>query len=225
MDTHTLYHGSPEIIQKPIYGKGKENNDYGKGFYCTEHLELAKEWACTEGIDGIANQYELPMDGLKILKLSDEEYTILHWLSLLTRYRNARISTPMMRKSLEWLHTAYPMDIREYDVIIGYRADDSYFSFARAFLNNEISLQQLSYAMRLGKLGEQIVLKSQKVFEAIRFCGFFPVDSAEYYLKRKARDESARRAYREELEKEDVNGLYIRDLIRGEVKPDDLRIR
>lgn len=224
MNTRILYHGSSQIIQKPIYEKGKENNDYGKGFYCTEHLELAKEWACAESVDGIANQYELLMDGLKILKLSDEGYTILHWLSLLTQYRNARISTPMMRRSLEWLHTAYPMDIREYDIIIGYRADDSYFSFARAFLNNEISLHQLSYAMSLGKLGEQIVLKSQNAFEAIHFCNFFPVDSAEYYLKRKARDESARRAYREELEKEDMKDLYIRDLIRGEVERDDSRI-
>lgn len=54
------------------------------------------------------------------------------------------------------------IDITGYDVIIGYRADDSYFSFARAFINNEISLTQLSYAMKLGKLGEQIVLKVQK---------------------------------------------------------------
>lgn len=76
-------------------------------------MELAKEWACTEGIDGIANQYALPMEGLKVLKLSDEEYTILHWLSLLTQYRNVRISTPMMRKSLEWLHAAW--EIRRAD--------------------------------------------------------------------------------------------------------------
>ena len=54
-----LYHGSPEIIQSPVYGKGKINNDYGRGFYCTEHLELAKEWACTEGTDGYVNQYEV----------------------------------------------------------------------------------------------------------------------------------------------------------------------
>lgn len=79
--------------------------------------------------------------------------------------------------------------------------------------------------MQLGKLGEQIVLKSQKAFEAIHFCGFFPVDSTEYYLKRKTRDEKARRAYQEELEKEDRNGIYIRDLLRGEVRPDDLRIQ
>lgn len=56
-----------------------------------------------------------------------------------------------------------------YDVIIGYRADDSYFSFASAFLNNTISLAQLERAMFLGKLGEQVVLKSERAFSQLHF--------------------------------------------------------
>ena len=69
----TLYHGSPDIIEKPEYGKGKSYNDYGLGFYCTEHLELAKEWACTENVDGYANRYEFDTVGLAVLNLSSEE--------------------------------------------------------------------------------------------------------------------------------------------------------
>ncbi|MBO5524573.1 MAG: DUF3990 domain-containing protein [Roseburia sp.] len=116
------------------------------------------------------------------------------------------------------------MDISDYDVIIGYRADDSYFSFARAFVNNEISLEQLSYAMRLGKLGEQIVLKSSRVFSKIEFLEYHIADSAEYYVKRKNRDEEARNAFFKELEREDMEGIYIRDLLRGEVSIHDLRL-
>ena len=41
----TLYHGSQIILEKPEYGKGARNNDYGRGFYCTEEIELAREWA------------------------------------------------------------------------------------------------------------------------------------------------------------------------------------
>ena len=63
MSKIVLYHGSPEIIETPMYGKGKSYNDYGKGFYCTQHIELAKEWACTEGVDGYANRYEIETDG------------------------------------------------------------------------------------------------------------------------------------------------------------------
>ena len=36
MSKLTIYHGSPEIIEKPQFGKGKTYNDYGRGFYCTE---------------------------------------------------------------------------------------------------------------------------------------------------------------------------------------------
>ena len=39
----TLYHGSEKIVERPMFGEGKIHNDYGRGFYCTEHLELAKE--------------------------------------------------------------------------------------------------------------------------------------------------------------------------------------
>lgn len=52
--TLTLYHGSSLIIERPQFGKGNPFNDYGLGFYCTETLELAKEWACSMEQDGFA---------------------------------------------------------------------------------------------------------------------------------------------------------------------------
>lgn len=91
MGNITIFHGSPEIREKPVYGLGKKYNDYGQGFYCTQNIELAKEWACTEGKDGYVNQYEIDLDALSILNLSDDEYTILHWLALLVAYRRIRI--------------------------------------------------------------------------------------------------------------------------------------
>ena len=220
-----LYHGSPEIIETPVFGKGKAYNDYGRGFYCTEHIELAKEWACTENTDGYANKYEIDVGGLSVLNLSSDEYTILHWLALLMKYRKLRVSTPVMKRGIDWLEEHFLIDLEPYDVVIGYRADDSYFSFARAFVNNEISLTQLSYAMRLGKLGEQFVLKSPAAFEKLQFVSYEVADNTRYYAKRKARDDEARAAFRAELEKDDLNGLYMRDIIREEVKADDPRLR
>lgn len=220
-----LYHGSTEIVEKPTYGKGKTYNDYGQGFYCTEHLELAKEWACTESIDGYANQYEIETDNLRVLNLSSGEYTILHWLALLINYRKLRLSTPVMNRGAAWLKEHFLVDIDEYDVVIGYRADDSYFSFARAFVNNEISLNQLSYSMKLGKLGEQFVLKSPKAFDNIHFLSYEVADNKIYYARRKVRDDEARASYITELEKEDMQGLYIRDIIREEIKENDPRLR
>lgn len=225
MSKKIIYHGSPDIIQTPVFGKGRSYNDYGKGFYCTEHLELAKEWACTENTDGYANKYEMDTAGLAVLNLSAKEYTILHWLALLMEYRRFRISTPVMKRGADWLKEHFLLDLTPYDIVIGYRADDSYFSFARAFVNNEISLSQLSCAMRLGKLGEQFVLKSPAAFEKIRFVSYEIADNTEYYAKRKARDAETRAAFRAELERDALDGLYMRDMIREEVQPDDPRLR
>lgn len=144
----------------------------------------------------------------------DEKYSILHWLALLMEYRGARISTPAMKKGVEWLKQNYLPDISDYDVIVGYRADDSYFSFARAFVNNQISLRQLSRAMKLGDLGQQYVIKSQKAFVNLHFIDSETVDNVIYYPKRKNRDYKARMNYMRELEREEADDLYIRDLMR-----------
>ena len=130
-----------------------------------------------------------------------------------------------MKRGVAWLKENFLLDLAPYDAVVGYRADDSYFSFARAFVNNEISLTQLSYAMRLGKLGEQFVLKSSAAFERIYFISYEIADNTVYYAKRKARDDEARAAFRIEIEKDDLDGLYMRDIIRDEVQPDDPRLR
>ncbi len=219
-----IYHGSPDIVEVPVFGKGSLYNDYGRGFYCTENVELAKEWACLEGRDGYSNKYLIDVDSVKVLNLGSKEFSILHWLTILTEHRKLRISTPAMKKGMEWLQEHFHVDTSPYDVIIGYRADDSYFSFARAFLTNQISVAQLAYAMKLGKLGEQFVLMTPKAFEQIRYVSHEAVDSTVYYVKRKARDEEARASYLAILEEADETGVYLRDITRGEVKPDDLRL-
>ena len=220
-----IYHGSPEIREHPEFGGGKPYNDYGLGFYCTEHIQLAKEWACSEGVDGYANRYEIETDELNILNLSSPEYTILSWLAILLKHRNARLSTPIALRGRDYLIQNFLPDYENYDAIVGYRADDSYFSFARSFIQNEISLRQLGYAMRLGKLGEQFVLKSKKAFDIIKFLNYTVADNAVYYFKRKARDDEARAAYRKEVENEDLDGIFMRDIIKEAMKADDPRLR
>ena len=213
----TLYHGSSQMVESPAYGKGRLHNDYGQGFYCTEHLELACEWACVEeGRDGFANEYVLETAGLRFLDLSAEEFTTLHWLALLMEHRIVDARTAVAEAGKRFLHDRYLPDIAGYDVIVGYRADDSYFTFARAFLRNEISLEQLSRSMRLGNLGEQVVLKSRRAFDQLTFVGAEAVDGSRYYPRRLARDDEARASYRREAAAQGLDGLYLRDLLREE---------
>lgn len=210
-----LYHGSEKIIRTPVFGEGNLNNDYGLGFYCTEELELAKEWAGFMEKDGFANEYTLDTTHLSCLHLNDEKHHILNWLAILLENRKFDLSYAIARKAKEYIIETFLPDYKEYDLITGYRADDSYFTFAKDFLTNTITLEQLSRAMRLGKLGEQIVLKSPAAFKAISFTGTIPVDSSVYYPQKRYRDKEARKLYQDiQDETLDVNGIYVSTLIR-----------
>ena len=221
-----LYHGSPKIIEKPIFGLGNLHNDYGLGFYCTEALELAKEWACSMEADGFANKYMLDRAGLSALHLTGGEYNILNWLFILLENRKFRISGNIAIRAKEYIDTHFSVDYKDYDLIVGYRADDSYFSFASAFLNNTISLSQLERAMVLGKLGEQVVLKSKRAFDALTFVEAVPAPKELYYPKKLARDTTARETFKEEKNRDlIINETYILDIIREEWKNDDDRLQ
>ena len=126
----------------------------------------------------------------------------------------------------DYLIKNYDVDISKYDVIIGYRADDSYFSFAQDFLNNGISVQKLLHAMKLGNLGEQIVVISKKAFNKLQYIESEPVSRDIYYKLRASRDKNARDEYINSKANTSINkdDLFIVDIIRGEIKEDDSRL-
>ena len=227
MSKKILYHGSNMIIESPKFGQGNPHNDYGLGFYCTENIELAREWACLDKDGGFTNIYDIDTDKLEILNLSATNYSILNWLAILVDNRTFRIENHIANQAREYLLNNFLLDISNYDAIIGYRADDSYFAFAMDFLNNSISLRQLEKAMYLGNLGEQFVLKSKKSFDLIEFIGNETADGETYYIKRRARDNEAREAYLKGERKSNLTGndLFIIDILREEIKSDDARIR
>ena len=221
-----VYHGSDHMIETPRYNGSKRTNDYGYGFYTTENKELAMEWACSDNRDGFANIYELNTDGLHILNLNDSQYCILNWLAVLTKYRSYWQSGSVAEEAKNYLQKIFLVDPSGYDIVIGYRADDSYFSFAQDFVSGAISLRKLSEAMRLGKLGEQVVLKSEKSFSHIRFIDAEPAAAETYFEKKSVRDRDARRAYRLSRQKEEnIHELYMLDIMREEIKNGDPRLR
>ncbi len=221
-----LYHGSEAIIENPTYGKGKPNNDYGKGFYCTESIELAKEWACANNKNGFANKYFFDTSDLNILYLNSDEYNILNWLAVLAKNRTYWQNKSLSEEAKKYIAENFYVNTEAYDVIIGYRADDSYFSFAQDFVSGAISLKKLSEAMKLGKLGEQIVLKSEKAFSKISFQGYENAPADIYYEKKSLRDLEARKAYRSSKQTEStINELYIIDIMREGIKNGDTRLQ
>ena len=221
-----LYHGSENRIEKPVFGYGKKYNDYGLGFYCTESAEMAKEWAVGADRNGFANEYELDMEGLTVLNLHDPQFCILHWLSVLLQNREFEMSSLLAQEAKDYLVENFTPDYQSYDVIVGYRADDSYFSFAQDFISGTISYRQLSNAMHLGKLGQQVVLKSEKAFAQLTFVNAKVARAEEWFAKKQLRDKSARAEYfNSERNKRRRGDLFITQIMDEEMKADDERLR
>lgn len=222
-----IYHGSQQIVKVPRFGIGKKYNDYGCGFYCTENMELAKEWACPVKNDGYSNKYILHLDGMKVMHLTRGRFNILNWLAILLAHRKFDITSPVGSSARDFILDRFMPDTAGVDVMIGYRADDSYFSFAEDFVNNTISLRDLNRAMQLGTLGEQVVLLSRRAFQQIEFIEYEIADYREYYYKRAERDQNARAAYAGQKKNLQLlmEDIFVLDLIREDMKHDDPRLQ
>ena len=180
-----IYHGSKYLVAEPTLEQGRPRNDFGQGFYCTDNIDLAREWAC-DGVNafGYANIYELDTEPLSIFDFRNlpEQQRTLVWAATLMANRRVNLTAGISKADVERFIDTYAIDCSAYDVIIGYRADDSYFDIMRAFCHSAISLASLEQALLLGDLGIQIVLTRQPSFDALRFVGAEEVD-ARYWGK------------------------------------------
>lgn len=227
MKENKILHGTDHIIERPDISLGNPHNDYGRGFYCTKLDEMAREWACKKNTDGFVNIYEFDMEGLKVLNLLDGKHSVLNWIALLLKYRTFKLNSEIAIDAREYMIEHYSVDLTEYDVVIGYRADDSYFQYAESFVSNALPLQSLNKALKLGRLGEQTAVISEKGFNRLKFIDAYAVDKTVYYPMFLDRDTKARDAYRKEIKKSKSyrDDLFVMDILREEMDNDDPRIQ
>lgn len=215
MDRLIIFHGSDHIIEKPVFDYGDIHNDYGKGFYCTFDLEMAKEWANRTTDNGFVNKYILDGRTLNILDLTDAKYSVLNWIAILLHHRQLSLAEKTLyKKRLDFLEKHFYIDVSQYDVIIGYRADDAYFKFPIFFLRNELSIDKLDEIYKLGNLGMQIVIISKKAFSHIKFLKYVesePKHHEKYYTRKNQADIRF-----EEIRVEELNNNHpkIEDLMK-----------
>lgn len=222
-----LLHGTDHIIEVPDIHIGNPHNDYGMGFYCTRIDKMACEWACKKNTDGFVNIYDFDTEGLNILNLLDGKHTVLNWIALLLQYRTFKLDSEVAIDARDYIIEHYAIDLSGCDVVIGYRADDSYFQYAESFVSNTLPLRSLNKALRLGKLGEQTVVISQKGFDRLKFVDAYSADKSEYYPKFLGRDTEARETYRKEIRKSKSyrDDIFVLDILREEMQNDDPRIQ
>ena len=191
-----LYHGNKNESMIPTYGAGRIDNDYGRGFYTTSDQELAKEWAWgtyTQGNKAYIHTFELDTADLRILDLT--ELDSIHWIAELLFNRKLNLGDKeVVQDNVKILLEKYKLDTGAHDVIIGYRADDSYFAYAEAFVSGTIYKDTLEKALRTGELGIQVFIKGERAFERLRKVGVneVPDKYRGYFVKR---DRRAREQY------------------------------
>ena len=159
MEKIVLYHGTPDKVFTPTYGKGNEKHDYGKGFYLTESIDLAKEWAvCRPNEEnGWVHKYELDCKDLKVLDF--QKLNVLTWLAELMKHRDAADSKRYRMLAAKFIEK-YGVETEGYDVIKGWRANASYFYIAKEFVRDNIDIDILEELLSLGGLGIQYCIKS-----------------------------------------------------------------
>ena len=198
MATITLFHGSPYESVTPEYGLGNDKHDYGRGFYLTKSVELAKEWAVCrpDESNGWVHQYELDTNGLSILDF--QEHSVLAWLAELMKHRDAADSKRYRVLAAKFI-AKYGIDTSDYDIIKGWHANASYFYIAKEFVRDNVDVDILEELLSLGGLGIQYCIKSEKAYGQLREVndGLLSVSYSEFNDKYNQRDVEARQNMRD----------------------------
>ena len=137
------------------------SNSFGKGFYCRFNKDLAREY-------GHINKYEIDFKDLKILDLRKEN--IMNWIAIVATNRNLIVR--------DCVFTFNNIDISDYDVIIGYRSDNSNLVALKQCLEGVITRTTLLNILSHDERNIEVCLKSSEAKSRLEFKRVISKDSA-----------------------------------------------
>lgn len=213
-----LYHGSQNAEVKPVYGLGDARHDFGKGFYLTDSPALAREWSVYRpgAQDGWVHAFDLDMDGLSVMDFRAEG-RVFAWVAELMKHRDADESAAYRRRAPSFIEK-FGVETETSDVVIGWRADASYFYIVKAFVRGEVDADCLPALLKLGGFGVQYVVKSPAAYAQLRPLPDLrqSVRFDEHHAAYEMRDGAARTKMRELIADPSFNRLerLFTDLVR-----------
>jgi hypothetical protein len=214
----TVYHGTVERDFKPRFDGGRGYHDYGNGFYTTEDAGAAKEWACqSDAQSAFVYSYELDMSGLSVLNL--DESSTLAWVAVLMTHRRSKKIRGAALERCNRMIEKYGVDVSKYDVIRGFRANDSYFQFTTDFVTDTITLETLMKSIIAGELGFQVCIKSEKAYRRLGDCvDVIAISGADYeiYHDRYLAKDAGARVLADNYSNEPQAGKLLSDLLKDD---------
>lgn len=149
----TLYHGGLDEIRLPLVNVGRENLDFGKGFYLTDIRRQASTWAEIKSryqLDavGIINEYSFDFDNaIKEYRYKKFERYDREWLYFIVNSRKGK---------KVW---------RDYDIIEGGVANDRVIDTVEAFMAGQIDEEKALGELSKHQPNNQICILKQAVVE------------------------------------------------------------
>ncbi len=176
IDKKLLFHGAKSVIDGDIdVHHGRNNNDFGQGFYTGESYEQAISFV--SGFDN-SSIYYLSFDDKK-LKCKRYEVnqewmmTIAYYRGTLDEYKNHSKIQALVKAS------------RDCDYIIAPIADNRMFQIINSFIAGELTDEQCKHCLAATNLGMQYIFISDKAasqIEIVERC-YISGNEREYYKK------------------------------------------
>ncbi len=154
-----LWHGGSSIVRVPDLSIGRDDVDFGRGFYLTEKYDMSAKWACRKATS-ICNEYTLSLEGLSVYKFKLD----YEWLQFVVANRNLG---------------EIPVEYSQYDVLIGAIADDKLFATIDLYEDGLISFENAVKVLNCMDYGEQYVLKSENALKNLEHVGHIKILGAE----------------------------------------------
>ena len=209
-----LYQGSSNPNLQVNSKFNNSINDYGRGLYLTPSYTKAFEWAFSKYNKNpdvsYTYTYYINLEGLKVLDLSNLRPAI--WVAVLMSNRPVDSHFAEFDYRCSKLKELISFDVSEYDVIYGYRADDSYYTYATEFVSGMLTEETLGVAMSLGKLGAQYCVKSDRAFNNLHLVKRDKLDKRIYGGKFNKVDRDARNEF---ARLRNIGNTFITNIVGG----------
>lgn len=147
-----VYHGGVDRIINPLAKIGRDNLDFGKGFYVTRRLQQAKEWAqrtARQRMDSpVVNVYTLDLENvIKDFRFLRFERYDAEWMHFIVSCRNGYDPST------------------DYDCIEGGVANDRVIDTIEGFMNGTIDEEHAIEELSKHSPNNQICILNQEIID------------------------------------------------------------